>query len=194
MEISTTIDGIPLHPLVVHAAVVLVPLAALTFIFVGWNRSWRRAYYLPVTLLALAGGLAAFLADQTGEPLEESVRSAGEHVGEHPEQGQTAMIFGMLLAGACVAVFLLHRFGDRIRERTGLDKKWRLPVDMDTILYALVVPVALVAIFTMVVAGHSGAKLVWQNGEEGGESGEYDESYVPGESSALVTDEPVMSR
>lgn len=63
------IFGLPAHPLLVHAAVVLVPLAALALVAVGWKEAWRRVYYLPVALIAMAGAGSAFLAKQSGETL-----------------------------------------------------------------------------------------------------------------------------
>ena len=42
-----------LHPLVVHVAVVLVPLAALALIAVGWRKHGARLYMLPIVLMAL---------------------------------------------------------------------------------------------------------------------------------------------
>ena len=166
LEISTFF-GLPAHPLVVHAAVVLIPLAAAAFVAVGWNKHWRQVYYLPVTILALAGGVAAFLSDQTGEPLQETVRRAGQRVGEHPEQGGTAMAFAMIFAAACVGVYLYHQFGGPIRERLGLQDRFRLPVSDDTALYVLVVPLAALAVITMTIAGHSGARLVWKENTGG---------------------------
>jgi hypothetical protein len=155
------IFGLPAHPLLVHAAVVLVPLAALAWIGTGWRDAWRRAYYLPITLLALGGAGAAFLAKQSGEPLAESVRHAGKRVGEHPEQGDTAFVFAVLFAAACVAVFAWQRFGATLRERLGLSSL-RLPFDDDVILYAASLPLAVLAIWFMIAAGHSGATLVWK--------------------------------
>jgi hypothetical protein len=38
--------GLPAHPLLVHAAVVLVPLAAVALVTTGWRETWRRAYLL----------------------------------------------------------------------------------------------------------------------------------------------------
>jgi hypothetical protein len=58
----SSVFGLPAHPLVVHMAVVLVPLAALSLIAVGWNKAWRHTYYLPITLLALGGAVGSFLA------------------------------------------------------------------------------------------------------------------------------------
>ncbi len=155
------IFGLPAHPLLVHAAVVLVPLSALALISIGWRDAWRRMYLLPITLLAIAGAGSAFLAKESGEPLQESVRAAGKRVGEHPEQGDTAFIFAGLFAAACLALYAYQTWGDRLRERLGWTQKFRLPVDETVAIYVISIPIAAIAIWTMVVAGHSGAKLVW---------------------------------
>ncbi len=159
---ADSIFGLPAHPLVVHAAVVLVPLAALALIALGWRQAWRRAYYAPIAVLSIAGAVAAFLAKESGESLAESVRRAGKHVGEHPEQGDTAFVAAGLLAAACIALYVYESFGERIRARLNLSERFRLPFDENLALYAIAVPIAVLAIYTMVVAGHSGATLVWK--------------------------------
>jgi hypothetical protein len=155
------IFGLPAHPLLVHAAVVLVPLAALAWIAIGWRQNWRRVYYLPLTLMAMGGAAATFLAKQSGEPLAQSVRQAGKRVGDHPEQGDTAFVFALLFALVCVVVLAWERYGTTLRQRFSLTSI-RLPLDDDAILYAASVPIAALAVWFMVVAGHSGATLVWQ--------------------------------
>ena len=162
LEGINNVFGLPAHPLLVHAAVVLVPLAALALIAVGWNDAWRRAYYLPIALLAAGGAIAAFLAKQSGEGLQESVRQAGKKVGEHPEQGDTAFIFAGILAVACIALYVYHAFGERIRERMGWTDRFRLPINEHLALYVVSIPIAALAVYTMLVAGHSGATLVWK--------------------------------
>ena len=51
-----TINGIPLHPLVVHAAVVLVPLAALLAIAYAVLPSRRWQTRTPAVVVALVAG------------------------------------------------------------------------------------------------------------------------------------------
>jgi len=41
---SFTINGLPLHPLLVHAVVVLLPLAAVGSIIIAVVPKWRRRY------------------------------------------------------------------------------------------------------------------------------------------------------
>ena len=158
----TKLFGLPAHPLVVHAAVVLVPLSALALIATGWREAWRRAYYLPILGLSVVGAVAAFLAKETGESLSESVRRAGKHVGEHPEQGDTAFVFAVLFAAACTVVWAWQTFGESVRKRIGWQDRFRLPVSDQLVLYLASVPFALLAIWAMVAAGHSGATLVWK--------------------------------
>ena len=116
--------GVPAHPLMVHAAVVLVPLAALALIAVGWNRAWRHQYYLPITLVALGGAVGAFFAQQTGGSLKRALRQAGKRVGSHPQQGNTAFLLAALFAAVCVALYVYEAHGDWIGARA----RYRRPI------------------------------------------------------------------
>ena len=157
-----SVFGLPAHPLVVHLAVAFVPLAALALLAVGWNAKWRRRYYLPIALVSIAGAFGALLAKQTGESLRNTLREAGKRAGNHPAEGNIAFLAAGLLAAVCVALYVYDSYGDWIRERLGWADRYRLPFDENLALYAVAVPVALLAITTMVLAGHSGATLVWK--------------------------------
>src|SRR5687767_15917313 len=76
-----TIDGIPLHPLLVHAVVVLLPLAALSSVAIALVPSWRRKYAWPVLGVTLAGVAAVPVAKQAGEELMATLES---RVGPNP--------------------------------------------------------------------------------------------------------------
>src|SRR6266581_3580275 len=104
--LAISVFGLPAHPLVVHIAVVLVPLAALSLIAVGWNERLRRRYYLPIAVVALAGAVGAFLAEQTGGSLRRALREAGKRVGNHPQEGNIAFWTAVLLGATCVVLYL----------------------------------------------------------------------------------------
>ncbi len=74
MIMFSTIFGLPAHPLVVHAVVVLVPLAALSALVVAvWPAA--RARYAPLALgVATLALISVPLATHTGEQLESHVR------------------------------------------------------------------------------------------------------------------------
>ena len=68
-----TIAGLPLHPLVVHATEVIVPVTAIVVTVAAlWPRFRRRAGYLPLAL-ALASLVLVPLSTQSGEALQERV-------------------------------------------------------------------------------------------------------------------------
>ncbi len=97
-----TVDGIPAHPLVVHAVVVLLPLAAVGTLLVVARPLWRRQLGVWVLLLALAGVAAVPVAAQTGEQLQHALGGGGPLVEIHEERAETlllpALVFLLLLA------------------------------------------------------------------------------------------------
>ena len=158
MEISH-IAGLPAHALVVHAAVVLVPLSAVAFLALCWRPVWRRKYGLPIALLAVAGAVGAVLAASTGEPLAHTVRQAARasggaaRFGEHPEQGDTARLMAVLFAMTVAGFYAIVRWGER----------FRVPAWAGHATYAARAVIAILSTATMLVAGHSGAALVWRD-------------------------------
>ncbi len=154
-----TIAGLPAHPLVVHAAVVLVPLAAVFHVATGWQPAWRRVYALPAAAVGIAGAVFAWLAKASGEPLEDSVKSAaraaGQQVrfGDHPEQGDAAFLWAVIL-GLGLAGFAVLALIERRRA---------LPRWAPLAAWAAAGIIGVVAIATMTAAGHSGAQLVWKD-------------------------------
>ena len=70
-------NGLPLHPLVVHAAVVFVPLLVVTAILYGVVPQLRSRIGWVAALLAVAAPTAALVAMLSGRAFKES-RFAGQ--------------------------------------------------------------------------------------------------------------------
>lgn len=155
--------GLPAHPLFVHAAVVLVPLSAIAFVGLVWRRRWRETYLLPIMVLAIAGAVSTFISRQTGHLLEDAMSSTGIPLGEHPAQGNTAFLFACLYGVGCFLTYILYEYGYELRSILGIEDRFHLPVDDDVAAYLLVIPVAILAVLTIVVAGHSGSSLAWKD-------------------------------
>ena len=102
-----TVGGVPAHPLVVHAVVVFLPLAAVGTLLVVARPVWRSQLGVWVLLLALAGVAAIPVATQTGEQLQAAIGGGGELVEIHEERAETllvpALIFLVLLAATVIA-------------------------------------------------------------------------------------------
>ncbi len=105
------IDGLPLHPLVVHAAVVLVPLAALLGVLfaVPRTRAWAR---LPLLLVAVAAAASTFVAKLSGENFKEVLQlggPAGTLIDEHEARANLLLILVLVFAVFAVVGFVVTR-------------------------------------------------------------------------------------
>ncbi len=104
-----TVNGLPLHPLTVHAAVVLIPLASLLGIVyaVPPLRNWAR---WPLALVAVAAAGATFVSVQAGEAFEEALGLEGpaqELIERHEELGKQLLLMVAGYAVVAVAAALL---------------------------------------------------------------------------------------
>jgi hypothetical protein len=147
-----TVAGLPVHPLVVHAAVVLLPLAALLLLVLLVVRRWRSALVVPALLALAAGTASAFVATQSGEALAARIGVPGEH--EQWGSLVPAPAVALLVAG--VAWHLLQRRDSRAAAPAGGGAS--LPT---RVVGALMAVLAIVVTGLTVLAGHSGATSVW---------------------------------
>jgi uncharacterized membrane protein len=142
--------GIPLHPLVVHAAVVFVPLAVLgTLVFAAMPR-WRRAYGWLVVAASLVALICVPLATRTGRRLRDSLELGGpvlEKVQEHEQMGDRVIWAVAPMFVLNLAAMLMVRAGRSSREVT--------------VVALLAAVAALVAGVLVVLTGHLGSQAVW---------------------------------
>lgn len=168
-----TIGGIPLHPLVVHVPVILVPLAFLGSI-VALARSRWRSWALPLTAIFAGVSLVGVqLAIQSGEGLEEILDEESALIEQHAQLAEQArpLVFLFFLAAAAAAIvwWLLTR-----------DREEGADASRVATLRKLVIPLCALSVLTGALStvwiyrtGHTGAESVWdESGDEGGEQGE----------------------
>ena len=138
-----TFGGLPVHPLAVHGAVVLLPLSALALALLIFVPKWRKSFF-PLTLIGLGlSTVFTYIAKESGEAL-------GERVGEP----QTHEALGTILFPASVGLLALgvtFYFLQR-KERP----KWQLQVAAGLAL-AGIISVSTLTYFV----GHSGAEATW---------------------------------
>lgn len=149
-----TIGGIPLHPLVVHAVVVLIPLAALGVIAIALVPKWRSRFGVLVVGVTAFATVMVPVATSTGEQLQETGPDS-ELIDKHAELGDAALYSAAPLLILAVALWWLGR-----RAVQGAP----VPRWLNWLVPALAIGVAVVAIVQMVLIGHSGAKAVWSGG------------------------------
>jgi hypothetical protein len=148
----STIMGLPAHPLVIHAVVVLIPLAAFGAIVVAVWPAARERYASLVLGVATLALLSVPLATHTGELLEAHVKRTAL-VERHTEMADGLLPFaGLLWLGLAVLVFVRWYSGRRTVQ-------WGRYL---TVAAAVVAVVGAVASGVQVVRiGHSGASAAW---------------------------------
>jgi hypothetical protein len=145
-----TIMGLPVHALVVHAVVVLVPLAALGLIAVAVRPAWRHSYLPVVALLATAGLAMVPVATMSGQKLENRVHVSNviaQRIQDHSQMGR--LVIYPTLAMWLLALAMLY-----------LDRKQQAGRGM-TIIAVLAVVGAIAATGQVAVTGHLGSKALW---------------------------------
>ena len=139
------IQGLPVHPLVVHAAVVFVPLAAIGLILMALIPKVGQKLGWLVTLTAGVALGAAFVAKESGEQLEKMV---GEPGFDHAQWGDRMTIVAGVLFLACLLMWLV-----RARGSGGC-------LTIGAVVVSLVVAGA--SLFFIFKVGDTGARSVWE--------------------------------
>ncbi|MFR9775876.1 DUF2231 domain-containing protein [Micromonospora sp. MS34] len=152
------INGLPLHPLVVHAVVVLLPLAALGVVALAVRPSWRGRFGLPVVVIAALATAAVPLATESGESLEHRVGDPGRHA----ELGDQLIWFALpLLLAAVVLVWLHRRAAASGTEGASEPRRTSGQGAVGMVVAVLAVVVAAANLVQVYRVGDSGAKAVW---------------------------------
>jgi hypothetical protein len=144
--------GIPVHPLVVHAAVVLVPLVAIgTLIIAFWPKARARFGWLTA-VFSLGGVGATLLARESGEELFESLGGeASPTLSSHMSWGNQAFWPAIVMAVALFSMMLAMR-GKKVDQRASA---WYW------VSAVVAVAAAVVSLVMIIKVGHSGAASVW---------------------------------
>ncbi|MFI5493057.1 DUF2231 domain-containing protein [Actinoplanes sp. NPDC051859] len=151
------INGLPVHALVIHAAVVFVPLLAVAAVVYAFVPRWRAKVGWATILLAVAAPVTAFVAKQSGAELHDRLVANGmsgpplTKIEEHAGFGTMTFYFSLALAVATlILVFLTLRPAER-----------SLPRVADLLLGVVMLALAAVSGYYVFKTGDTGAQAVW---------------------------------
>jgi hypothetical protein len=152
------IGGLPAHILLVHAVVVLGPIAGLAAIAYAAVTRWRRYLAWPLGVLSLGLVPVALVTAQAGEQLQKA-RPSTELVREHAEQGDVlkvvSVIFFVIIAAMIIVSF--EPIGRRFAFLGGLRENRVLR----TVLLVAGALAGAFFLYQSIITGHSGAASVW---------------------------------
>ena len=106
------INGLPLHALVLHAAVVLAPLAGAVAMATLVTR-WRSVLRLPLVAVTAAATATVFVATRSGTALRASMADqlsgvTGTLVQRHQVLGERLLIALLVLLAVAVGAAVAH--------------------------------------------------------------------------------------
>ena len=144
---------LPLHVLVIHLTVVLLPVAALTLIAFAVVPRWRRLLRWPALILGVGTLVCAYVAKESGEAFVAAVPTLSKAVELHSKRGDLLFWYCLIFAVVAVAAFLLLAGikGDKATKSRPLE----------LLTQAAVVVIGVLVIWQTVRTGDAGAKAVW---------------------------------
>ncbi|WP_300680649.1 DUF2231 domain-containing protein [Nocardioides sp.] len=158
-----TFNGLPVHPLVVHAVVVLLPLAILGTIALVLRPSWRRHYGWPIVAIAAVATALIPVATSSGESLEKKVGDPGRHAA----LGDQLIWFAIPLLVLLLVWVLLGR-RTPATERPEGQRGTSAPAAVTWVVAILALVAAVAAGVQVYRVGDSGAKAAWGDVGQGG--------------------------
>lgn len=147
-----TVLGLPVHPLIVHATVVVVPTAALAVaLYAVWPRFRAWARWGPLAL-ALAAVVLTPLSTSSGESFEHRIGGSSA-IEQHAHMADLLIWWVVPLAVLAAVLWWWHRAESPARSRRSLA------------LVAAVLPVLVSAgtLVQVVLIGHTGAEAAWSD-------------------------------
>ncbi len=164
---SWLFNGIPLHPLFVHATVVAIPVVALLALGAGWSNRLRTWLGLVLPVLATVTFVATIVTEQAGEALVAQVAPSAA-LTTHVEVAEIAGAGAFLLLAVTWWQWIWYRRAGA--ERAGVERAADSdPARADagrrgrmaTTIAVVETAVAVFAIVGVVIAGDTGAQAVW---------------------------------
>ena len=142
-EFFLALGDLPLHPLAVHFAVALFPVALLFLIITTVSSKLRGRFLLRALLATVATGPFIFIAQQSGEALSEVMYEPDPH----SQYGEVLMPLALWVLAVGFGLWY------------SLRKSW--PKLLNQLLGFALVSLSIGAIAMTVVIGHSGAAATW---------------------------------
>lgn len=150
---------LPLHVLVIHLTVLVLPVAAVTAIVFALVPKWRWLLRWPTLLLGLGSLVFAYVAKESGEAFVAAVPQLQPLVKVHQDRGN--LLFWFVLAFAVIAVAAYLLLGGPSALASGKGAKATKSRPLELVVSAAIVVVGVLVIIQTIRTGDAGAKAVW---------------------------------
>jgi len=161
-------DDLPLHVLLVHAVIVLVPLVGLALVVIAAWPAARRVLWLPVLIAAVLLVPLGLVTIEAGKWLQARVPVA-PLIQEHTSIGESIVpwLWALLGVAVLVAAWAVIELVAARRSADSADSADRRPARGIRIAVGAVMTIAALAVtagasWTVFQIGESGSRAVWE--------------------------------
>ncbi|WP_436773558.1 DUF2231 domain-containing protein [Yinghuangia sp. YIM S09857] len=156
-----TVSGLPVHVLVLHAAVIGVPVAALATVAVAVRPQWLpRLGWWVVGLNALILAVV-YVTKESGQEFVErrypDPANRSPDLRTHVSRGEDMIWYAVALFAVSLILVLVAR---RVAQSASTPKP--LPPVVVPVVGVLAVAAAVLATVQVVLVGHAGSEAVWK--------------------------------
>jgi hypothetical protein len=154
------LNGLPLHPLIVHVVVVFAPLAAMAGILYAVVPRWRWWLRWPFVVVAVIAAVAGVLAVRSGHTLENDRQLAQlASVRTHAHRGD--ILRWLLLAYLVPTGLAAWLLGGPSAAATGWGAREGRTGVVAIVVQVVLVVGAVTVLVSVFLTGDSGARAVW---------------------------------
>lgn len=150
INVPATFGGLPLHPLVIHAAVVFIPLLVLLALLYALVPKLRPRLGWLTVIMAFVAPLSALAAKLTGDAFRARIAQVSPHanfglIDGHRHLGMLTLYFTTGLALLVLAMVLIRN----------------KPPVIDIVLIVAVIVLSGLSAYYVYRTGDSAARIVW---------------------------------
>jgi len=159
-----TVNGLPAHLLLVHAIVVLLPLAAFLLVLTAIWPAARRRFAAPNAILSAGTLVLVPITMNAGQWLEHRVEDT-ELLRHHTALGDTALYTALAVAVMALVIWWREQESAQLAKAPAGSRRFILvprSATLTRIVAGLAIVVAGVAIYDVYLIGDSGARASWE--------------------------------
>lgn len=152
--------GLPLHPFVVHATVVLLPLSAAVALAYAAVSSWRWLLRWPLVVVSVLAPALTWVTVQSGFAFKDQTGLDSALIQAHQQRATTLLMF--TFAFGLVGLLAAYAMGGPSRLVSGAGERRGAGTASQAGVGVLLAAASVLVLVWVVLTGDAGARAAWE--------------------------------